>query len=536
MQITVKTIEGAVYVVEVTSETQTIQDLKKAIQEKSGVNYQEQRLIFKGKLLIDDKPLSFYGIEDGFTIHMVNKAPPKPQPETQPQPQPQTQSQPQPQTQQQQAPPPQQMPFPPFPNLFQGRAPNQIDINIDLGNIPNGQQMPPFNPFMGAPFNPFMPPMQQQQQQQQQTPGQQSTQQQQQAPPPFQGPPGMGAFFGQLQQAFGALSQMMQQQPPQPMNSDPINPQNTTQTTPQNPQNPQNTNESEPTETQVDVIIHDDDDDDDDDDNNNNNTSNTTNNSGSVSGPTITVQRIPVSETFNTISEQINGELHSNQPRSVYEVMKDVSQATGEDDDDDDDEDDDKKSGEPNSTSSKHKLKQLINTIYSSLNMRDLMEFFSMNFENAYKIHESGRKWLCDNLGDPEGSDNVSVEQLESFTDEYYADFTKLSKKEVPKEIMARVKEGVDFKGVVAEELKKHVLRILKLLMTPLSEDHSVFAGEFRMWILRFVKEFIDKVASIMIGGIDDVQVVVQYFIYSVNITKVLLYPSKKNSFLPLFL
>lgn len=492
MQITVKTIEGAVYVVEATSNNQTVLDLKKAIQEKSGVGYKEQRLIFKGKLLADENPLSSYGIEDGFTIHMVNKAPPPPPPQQQ-------QQQPSP-------PPPQQVPL---PNMFQPGMGGQFDIRIDLSNLQQQQQQqqqgsqrapPPFNPFMGAPFNPFMPPPPQMQGQQQQQ-GQNFQQQQQQGLPP-----GMGALFGQLQQAFGALSQMMQQPPQQPQ-------QPSQQSPPQQQQSQDETSaansESEPTVSSVDVIIQEENTDSENDENSDDVINDVINES---QGPTVTVQDIPVTETFHAISEQINNELHSNQPRSVYEVMRDVSQRTGDDDDDDYAE-----SSAPNSGSEEHKLKQLINTIYSSLNMVDLMEFFSMDFKNAYKIHESGRKWLCDNLADPKGSDNITEEQLMSFVDCYYKDFSKFSKEEIPSEIMARVKEGVDFKKVISEELKKHILRILKLLMMPLSQDHSVFAEEFKLWIFRFVKEFVDTITDVMVGGIDDVQVVAQYFFYNVN-------------------
>ena len=214
-----------------------------------------------------------------------------------------------------------------------------------------------------------------------------------------------------------------------------------------------------------------------------------------------------MSDTFTAISGQINEELHSNQPRSVYDVMKDVSHTTGEDKEDEEEEKD----------AENHKLKQLINAIYSALNMRDLMEFFSLDFTNAYKVHESGRAWLCKNLGDPAGSDNIADEQLESFTEQYYADFTKIAKEEVPQEILARVKPGADLRKVAAEELKKHILTFLRLLMTPISEDHQVFANAFKHWVFTFVKGFVETIASVLVGGIDDVQVVLQYFVYNVN-------------------
>jgi ubiquilin len=45
--------------------------LKEACVEKSEIPAEEQRLIFKGKILKDDSDLPFYKIENEVTVHLV---------------------------------------------------------------------------------------------------------------------------------------------------------------------------------------------------------------------------------------------------------------------------------------------------------------------------------------------------------------------------------------------------------------------------------------------------------------------------------
>jgi ubiquilin len=48
-------------------------ELKAKISEKTNVPAEMQRIIFKGKVLHDDKDLSFYAVQDGHALHMVER-------------------------------------------------------------------------------------------------------------------------------------------------------------------------------------------------------------------------------------------------------------------------------------------------------------------------------------------------------------------------------------------------------------------------------------------------------------------------------
>lgn len=70
MSIFVKSIDGKTRTIQC-SRNSTIAEIKRSMQEKEGLNPDEQRLIFAGKNLDDDKTLMDYNITNDTTIHLV---------------------------------------------------------------------------------------------------------------------------------------------------------------------------------------------------------------------------------------------------------------------------------------------------------------------------------------------------------------------------------------------------------------------------------------------------------------------------------
>ncbi|KZF24528.1 putative NEDD8-like protein [Xylona heveae TC161] len=71
MRLNVRTLTGKEIAIDDIEKTHKVSYVKEKVEEQEGIPPVQQRLIYGGKQMMDDKTVEEYGLEGGATLHLV---------------------------------------------------------------------------------------------------------------------------------------------------------------------------------------------------------------------------------------------------------------------------------------------------------------------------------------------------------------------------------------------------------------------------------------------------------------------------------
>ena len=496
MEVKVKTFQGAVYPLSLPQGGSTlVRDFKALAEGASGISVDEMKLLFHGRVLQDDHTLTDHGVEDGCTVLLMKKPPAPAQP--QPAAQPQTQQQAPQQHQQPQMPPlfPQAGPAADTLNSILQQAFQQafrtgsgVNVNVQLNTASSGANQPA---------------------QGQQPAGQQSQgpQMQVRVMPITQDMQTLmrdayaqvsGGSRPRTDAPFGG-QQGENQQPQAPPQSQPGQP------TQQQPQQPQQPAFGQPLDLLQQIF-------------------------SSIAGARNAAER-ENGPLFDSPEErsasQVAGSFMSN-------IMRDLTRQVDQNPDGSvtdflqneidgmrghgngfgsDRESEDEANGPAHETT----LDRLTREVFSKMSLQELVSVASHSEAGYVKLITASREVLIKEI---DAGENPPQEAIDAYSAKVVEELVSSFREEsLPSEVRERIKNGANLPDTFGNVVREPLRDFCRLLCSP--DEPTQILQRIVDWSHSSLVGIVDGIAAVLQGGVDDVEVILRYLIYTVCCTSI---------------
>jgi hypothetical protein len=178
--------------------------------------------------------------------------------------------------------------------------------------------------------------------------------------------------------------------------------------------------------------------------------------------------------------------------------------------------------GTPDEAVPRTRTERLITAMLEAVNVQELIGLVSGNWAPMGKLRTAMAEWMRADIG---AGAMPTPAQLDAFARETVDGLRSEVKEEtLPPEIKARIKPGCVLAVTALRVCECHLRRLFDIVLAPpppqeqrgLGEQESDWAARaFGDWSSAFVVQAVDELAAVLLGGVQDVEVVLQYFAYT---------------------
>lgn len=166
-------------------------------------------------------------------------------------------------------------------------------------------------------------------------------------------------------------------------------------------------------------------------------------------------------------------------------------------------------------------LDEILKRVLDAITIPEILSVMSGNWTPIQRLHPVVREYVLNDLLKKDAS-NARVEKLaDEITESMRSTFDS---RNLPEDMQRRIRPGYDVTTLTLHLVKKHTLKLLQLILSPLpatSTQPHPFAIAVRDWTTKFVEELVTVLAQSFQDGVTDASLAIKHYMQEVRQTMI---------------
>jgi len=211
---------------------------------------------------------------------------------------------------------------------------------------------------------------------------------------------------------------------------------------------------------------------------------------------------------FSSFLRDLSHEVDSNPNGTVTDFLEREFNSMRDSDSSDSESEEDSDEG---SSSHENSLDRVMKDIYSKMSINELMGMASHSEQSYLKLISVAREALLKDIG---AGDHPSQEVVDAYADKVLSELTQsINEESLPPEVRERLKDGASLPKTFCDNAREPLRDFCRLLTS--SDLPAQILPRIIDWSHSSLVNIVDNVAAVLKGSIDDVEVIMRYFIYT---------------------